>query len=289
MNSNADQPAGRTVRQAVADYDSYGYAVFREVLDNELIQEARDHVDWLLERNPGTRPEQLHHSLMQDDPFWVRLISDDRLLDIAERFIGPDIALFASHYVAKPPLDGQAVLWHQDGTYWPLQPMQVVTLWLAIDDSDSGNGCMRVIPKTHAMRLFSEDELQKKDDGKNVLGSGIDPALIEESKALDVILKAGDVSVHHPNLIHGSHANTSERWRRGLTIRYIPVTTRILTEELHPSAFVLRGQAAADINQYNPWPKYVEGKHMGFRGAERWNRRCNQMNAAFLAPTARPK
>lgn len=268
------------MRQVIADYNSHGYAVFKEVLDPELIEEARNHIDWLLQKNPATRPEQLHHFLMQDDPFWVRLVSDDRLLDIAEQFVGPDIALFASHYIAKRPFDGQAVLWHQDGTYWPLDPMEVVTLWLAIDDSDCENGCMRVIPQTHTVDLFSEDELQQRNDGTNVLGSGIDSTLVDESKAVDVILKAGGVSVHHPNLIHGSHANTSARWRRGLTIRYIPVTTRILTEKLHPSAFILRGQAVANINQYNPWPRYVEGKHMRFNGTEQWNSRCDHVNAA---------
>lgn len=270
----------RAMRQAMTNYNLHGYTVFKEVLDRELIQDARNHVDWLLHKNPDTRPEQLHHFLMQDDPFWVRLVSDDRLLDIAEKFIGPNIALFASHYIAKAPLDGQAVLWHQDGTYWPLEPMEVVTFWLAIDNSDRENGCMRVIPNTQATRLFSEDELQQKDDGKNVLGSGIDPALLDVPKAVDVVLKAGDVSVHHPNLIHGSHANTSARWRRGLTIRYIPVTTRIITKELHPSAFVLRGQAVPNLNLYNPWPKYVAGKHMRFKGTEEWNVRCAQVNAA---------
>ncbi|NIR51448.1 phytanoyl-CoA dioxygenase family protein [candidate division KSB1 bacterium] len=271
------------MRQAMANYNSEGYAVFRKVLAPELIQEARNHIEWLLQKNPATRPEQLHHFLMQDDPFWVRLVSDDRLLDIAEKFIGSDIALFASHYIAKPPLEGQAVLWHQDGTYWPLEPMEVVTLWLAIDDSNCENGCMRVIPATHTTRLLSENELQQRNDGKNVLGSGIDSAQIDESKAVDIILRAGDVSVHHPNLIHGSHANTSSRWRRGLTIRYIPVTTRIVTEDLHPSAFILRGQAVANINQYNPWPKYVEGKHMRFSGTERWNIRCDHVNAANMS------
>lgn len=273
----------QTIEDAIKNYNSQGYAVFKEVLDPELIQEVRNHIEWLLQKNPTTRPEQLHHFLMQDDPFWVRLVSDDRLLDIAEKFVGPDIALFASHYIAKPPLDGQEVLWHQDGTYWPLEPMEVVTLWLAIDDSDRENGCMRVIPHTHTMNLFSEDELQQKNDGKNVLGSGIDPAQIDESKAVDIILKASDVSVHHPNLIHGSHANTSARWRRGLTIRYIPATTRILTEELHPSAFILRGDPLANINQYNPWPKYVAGKHMRFNGTERWNSRCDHVNAANMS------
>src|SRR5690606_14184038 len=77
----------------VDHYEREGYVLAHRVLDEDLVEEARRHIDWLLERNPGVRPEQLHHELMQDDPFWVRLISDPRLLDVAQAFIGPDIAL----------------------------------------------------------------------------------------------------------------------------------------------------------------------------------------------------
>ncbi len=120
-----------------AQYDRDGCAIYHDVLDGELVAEASAHVDWLAARHPDLRPENLGHTLMRDDPFWVRLISDERLLDIAEEYLGPNIALFASHYISKPPEDGQPVLWHQDGSYWPLEPMEVVTFWLAVDDSRS--------------------------------------------------------------------------------------------------------------------------------------------------------
>ena len=122
--------------------------VYRNVLDPGLVYEAGRHIEWLQEQNPGRRPEQLGHDLVAQDPFWVRLVSDRRLLAIAAHYIGEDIALFASHYIAKPPGDGQEVLMHQDGSYWPLEPMEVVTLWLAVDDSDVDNGCMKVLPGT---------------------------------------------------------------------------------------------------------------------------------------------
>ena len=253
-------------------FDRAGYVVVKGVLDDVLVQETRSHVDWLMAKNPGVRPEQFHHTLMTDDPFWVRLISDPRLLDVAQAFIGPDIALFASHYIAKPPHDGQAVLWHQDGSFWPLDPMEVVTLWLAADDVDVENGCMRVLPGTQTERLVTLDEMEKREDGMNVLGTGIRPSDIDEAQAVDIILKAGDVEVHHPNIIHGSNPNNSPRWRRGLTIRYIPASTRILSEARWASAFLLRGNAhpRAD-NRYRPWPRFVGGKHMPFHDWTEWN------------------
>ena len=71
---------------------------------------------------------------MNDDPFWLRVVSDDRLLDIAELFVGPNIALFNSSYFCKRASHGSPVLWHQDRSYWPIDS-DVVTLWLAVDDS----------------------------------------------------------------------------------------------------------------------------------------------------------
>lgn len=254
-----------TLSDGKAQFDREGYTIFRGVLDRELIDEASNHIDWLLERNPGTRAEQLHNWLMQDDPFWVRLVADERLLDIAELFIGPDIALFASHYISKPPFDGQAVLWHQDGSYWPLEPMEVVTLWLAIDRADPENGCMRVIPSSHNLDLKAMDAHREE---VSVLGSGIADEYVDESQAVDLILDPGDVSVHNPNIVHGSNANHSPRRRAGLTIRYIPTSTKIVCEGQWPSAFLLRGEAKPGINSYLPFPKYVEGRHMPFRGCE---------------------
>jgi len=252
-----------------AQYDLYGYAVFRGVLDPDLMAEALAHVDWLRERHPDVRPEHLDCWLVTHDPFWVRLVSDDRLLDVAERFIGPNIALFASHYICKPPREGQPVLWHQDGSYWPLEPMEVVTLWLAVTASTPENGCMRVIPGTHRMGLHPN---RPRPDVANVLGSGMDESLVEEARAVDLVLAPGDVSVHHPNVIHGSNANASNTWRMGLTIRYIPTTTRIRHPGQGPfrSAFLLRGEAVEGVNEYNPRPRYLPGEHMPFRGCEAW-------------------
>lgn len=255
-------PSGSSVRDA---YSHEGYCILRDVLDAELIAESQQHVAWLRERNPGVRPEHLHHTLMTRDAFWVRLVSDPRLLDLVELFLGPNIALFGSHYIAKPPRDGMPVLWHQDGSYWPLEPMDVITFWLAVSDSTPANGCMRVLPRTQHLELQG---LTERHDRANVLESGMDDGLVDESRAVDIVLKAGDVSVHHPNIVHGSNPNTSDEWRIGLTIRYIPTTTRITCEGIHPSAFLLRGHAQPGINEYNPIPNYDPVHSMPYRGCD---------------------
>ena len=123
---------------------------------------------------------------------------------------------------------------------------------------------MRVIPRTHTLSL---QELQERSDVDNVLGSAISEALVDTSRAVDVVLAPGDVSIHHPNLIHGSEANHSDEWRMGLTIRYIPTSTRI-TKEGAGAPFLLRGNAVAGVNTYLPKPRYIKGEHMPFRGCE---------------------
>ncbi len=250
---------------AVKAYEDDGYVVFRKVIDPALIAETSDHVAWLQERHPDLRGEELSHELVAADPFWVRLVSDDRLLDIAEIFVGPDIALFASHYISKPPQVGQPVLWHQDGAYWPLEPMNVVTLWLAVDESVPENGCLRVIPGSHRGELHG---LRRRDDTDNVLGSE-SAADVDESQAVDMVLAPGDVEVHHPKIMHGSNANTSPRRRCGLTIRYIPTSTRIVTEQQpYASALLMRGEPG--VNVYQPRPVFVPGQHFDFAGSDRW-------------------
>jgi len=249
-------------------YEQDGYAIYRDVIDAELVQEASAHVDWLLRQNPGVRPEQLHNNLMTHDPFWVRLVADSRLVDVAAEYVGEDVALFASHYICKPPGDGQPVLWHQDGSYWPLEPMEVVTLWLAVDPSIPENGCMRVIPGTQDMDL---QEMHATPGGGNVLGSAMAADKVDANRAVDLVLAPGDISVHHPNIVHGSNANTSATRRCGLTIRYIPASTRIVTDKPpFPSAFMLRGQPMEGVNEYLPWPTYVAGEHMPFQGCDDW-------------------
>jgi phytanoyl-CoA hydroxylase len=267
MQGSRDRDGGHCLvgSQILDKYRREGFVILRDVIDDALLSEVDAHVAWLGRRFPGIPGEQLGHELMRDDPFWVRLISDDRLLDIAEVFVGPDIALFASHYISKPPRVGQPVLWHQDGAFWPLQPMDVVTLWLAVDRADPDNGCMRVVPGSHEWDLA---EMREATEVDNVLGKEIAVA-VDESRAVDIALEPGDVEVHHPSIVHGSNPNTSPRRRCGLTIRYIPTSTRIVAEEQpYPSAFHLRGDPG--VNRYQARPRYVAGQHMSFRGSEQW-------------------
>ncbi len=201
--------------------------------------------------------------------------------------MGPDLGLFASHYIAKPPFTGKAVPWHQDGSYWPLDPMEVITFWLAIDRSDEENGCMKVIPGTQQDNLSALEDFVAQTE-ENAFEIALDPDSVDESKAISMILNPGDISIHNPLITHGSHKNTSRRWRRGLTIRYIPTHTQITIEKPHPAAFIFRGAGHANGNGWNALPAYDPSTSMSFADQAEWNEKVAEHNARYRGFIVQP-
>ena len=249
--------------EAKTRFEQDGYVIFRKVIDSELLAEANEHVAWLYKRYPDLRPEHFHHPLMRDDAFWVRMVTDPALLDIATAFLGPDVACFTAHYICKPPVDGHAVLWHQDGAYWNLSPMNALTLWVAIDRSGPDNGCLRMIPGSHKHPIWPT---RLRDDVPNMLASSVNAGLPwSQEDAVEICLEPGDVSIHHPHIIHGSEANRSAHRRCGLDIGYIPADTQILNEGLYLNPILVAGQGGK-AQQYRPWPMFDVEQTIAFRG-----------------------
>ncbi len=146
-----------------------------------------------------------------------------KILDIVEDLIGPNIICWATHYFCKMPGDDKGVSWHQDCSYWPLTPSKTVTVWLAIDDADRENGCMRVIPGSHLTGHLKWRESDASEN--NVLTQTIEGAE-RFGQPVDIELKAGEISLHSDLLVHGSLPNRSNRRRCGLTLRYCPPDVR---------------------------------------------------------------
>ncbi|MFW6038916.1 MAG: phytanoyl-CoA dioxygenase family protein, partial [bacterium] len=152
------------------------------------------------------------------------------VLDLVEPIIGPDIALWSSHFICKPAGKGKRVPWHEDSAYWKgrLDPMDVVTVWLAIDPSTPQNGCMRVVPGSH-VNGFSEYEPVAERE-KEVFAREIKGADRFEHEAVDCVLEPNQCSIHHAKCVHGSHANTGHMRRCGYTMRYMPTTVKFIDE-----------------------------------------------------------
>ncbi len=151
------------------------------------------------------------------------LLTDPRLVAIAGDLLGDDVVAWGSHFFCKMPRDGKAVSWHQDASYWPLSPSHAVTIWLAIDDADRGNGCMRFLAGSHH---FGHLTYRPSDPAEhNVLDQTVEDAE-RYGTPVDDELRAGEISVHSDLLLHGSEANLSDRRRCGLTLRYCAASVR---------------------------------------------------------------
>ena len=121
------------------------------------------------------------------------------------------------------PHDGKTVAWHQDASYWPLSPSKAATVWLAIDDADIENACMKFVAGSHH---FGHMTYRESDSAEhNVLNQSIDNAEQYGEVVYDQ-LRAGQVSIHSDLLLHGSEANDSSRRRCGLTLRYCAASVR---------------------------------------------------------------
>ncbi len=205
-------------------YLLYDQPVFAQQKFDALKNHFEERVVHFVERT-GQSPEHFDVPHFEDTKLFDWLF-DDSVLDIVESVIGPDIALWSSHFIAKPPGVGKRVPWHEDSAYWGqvLDPMEVVTVWLAIDPSMPANGCMRVIPRTHH-HGYSEYE-PVKDPSKEVFATEIRKDQIDEGKAVDCILEPNHCSIHHAKTIHGSNANTSSMRRCGYTMRYVSATSK---------------------------------------------------------------
>jgi phytanoyl-CoA hydroxylase len=265
----------------VKQYENDGFAVIRNVVDIDLIEEARRHVEWLTKKYPDLRPEHFHHPLMRDDTFWVRLVTEEKLLDIVELFLGPNLACFTAHYICKPPFSGQPVLWHQDGAYWKLEPLEAITLWLAVDESTPENGCLRMIPGSHNLPL---QRPEKCTDSPNMLFSSVNDSFvqncIETSKVTDIMLQPGDVSIHHPHIIHGSQPNTSPKRRCGLDMGFIKTSTRITNQDLYLDPILVKGTPVHGVNNYRAYPQYGSEKTIQFKGYENWINKAQMKDIA---------
>lgn len=155
------------------------------------------------------------------DHFLAEMADDPRLSSIARDILEAEPVAFGCTYIVKEPRHGLAALWHQDGHPWRtrLGVTEAVTLWVALDPADENSGGLRVIPGSHAL---AAQPLRPSTGPASVFGSEIDPGLVDETRARQLTLNPGDVSAHHPHLIHGSLPNRSEHVRRALAVRYRP-------------------------------------------------------------------
>ncbi|HUR54331.1 MAG TPA: phytanoyl-CoA dioxygenase family protein, partial [Gemmataceae bacterium] len=201
-----------------------GYLKPLRIFDAAAIAEIRRYFDALLAKYTaeGKDSYSISSAHLRHGRVWD-VLTNPRVVAIVSDLIGPSVVAWGSHFFCKMPRDGKTVSWHQDASYWPLTPSKAVTVWLAIDDADRGNACMKYIPGSHhhghlTYKMSETDEHNILDQTVvNAEGIG-EPVYVE--------LKAGEASLHSDLLLHGSEANTSDRRRCGLTLRYTTTDVR---------------------------------------------------------------
>lgn len=182
-------------------------------------------------------------------PWLYDVVADDTILDTVESVIGPNILCWSSGFFNKDAHDPAIVSWHQDSTYWGLDPMDIITAWVAFTPSTVESGCMRVIPGTHTIgQLRHEDTFAEH----NLLSRGQEITDdIDLSAAVDIELQPGEMSLHHVRIVHGSGPNTTDMPRFGLTIRYIP--THVRQHGGRTTATLVRG--VDEYDHFDPEPR----------------------------------
>jgi hypothetical protein len=222
---------GSDGRLSVARYRAEGLVVSPFRLPDELLARMRASLDRLLAARSDIPPESLicphipaggaHGAAAAAE--WLEYCTNPQILDLVEQLIGPDIILWGSQVFCKPARIGREVPWHQDGQYWPIKPLATCSAWIALDDVDAHNGCMRYIPGSHASGSIYEHRVTDREG--IVLNQEVDPSSFDASSARDDVLQAGQFSLHDVFLIHGSGPNRSSRRRAGFVIRYMPATS----------------------------------------------------------------
>jgi hypothetical protein len=223
----------------VQAYERDGFVFPVDVLTNQEVNEFRGELKaW--EQARGSLidfPEKSKSYLLFN---WAdQLVHHPKILDAVQDLIGPDILVYHSTLFLKEANTPAYVRWHQDSTYFYLQPHLHVTAWVALSDASVQAGCMRVLPGSHRWGALEHDD---KPEPMNMIrrGQGISDRFDQETGTM-MPVSAGQMSLHHTDLVHASGANDSADRRIGYAISYIPAHVRPVGD-IRPSALCVRGR-----------------------------------------------
>lgn len=261
LESTAEELASVTAED-VKFFNDQGYLLPKgKVFPEAKFKKLKECFEKLLANlPPGKRPETMDVPHFMHPELFEWLFADE-VLDLIEPILGPDIALYSSHFICKPKGDGKRVPWHEDSAYWKgkLDPMEVVTVWLAIDESTPENGCMYVIPKTHREGKQGYSTYAPVDSTTSVFGNEIIKEERNDALAIPCILEEGQCSLHDAKLMHGSPPNKSQKRRCGYTMRYTSARSS-LADDVWPwhNLYLARGRNLRNLPYADPTRAHPE-------------------------------
>ena len=253
--------ARRLTPSEIGQFHERGFIKNLPLLEAEEVKLLQTGFTELLEMVPPDVDIYRMNNWHKANRWFYELTRLPAILDYVEDLLGPNFNQWGGAFFVKFPHDESTVPWHQDAKYWPLEPRTTVTVWLAVFDADAENGCMRVVPGSHRRGDLHHDKLpEAKDwsqdsddaarDSKYVLWQTVDAKSFDEADAVDIDMKAGEISLHDDDLIHGSPGNPSDRMRAGITLRFCPTDVKCdLSVWPNFEVYPARG---VDHNQFNP-------------------------------------
>lgn len=171
------------------------------------------------------------------------LVHDPRIVEPVSAVLGPDVLLWSMDWFIKEP-GPSFVSYHQDATYWGLEPHHVASTWIALSDAGMDTGPMRFLPASHKGPVYPQDDTYEED---NLLSRGqVVEAEVDESKTVASPLKPGEMSIHHVRVIHGSDPNRTRDRRIGMVLRYCATDVR-QTKAADDRAILVKGR---DVHQH---------------------------------------
>ena len=223
----------------ITQYERDGYVGPVDAFSTERAKIWRERLE-SFERAQGQKMTRGHnfkpHLLF---PWVDEIVHAPEILDAVEDLIGPDIRLFHLTVWPKDANSGAYVSWHQDATYFALDPVCHVTAWVALTDAPVEAGCMEVVPGSHKLGQLRHAEMQ---DPENLLSRGQALAVdVDRTRTAFMPVKAGQFSLHHTHIVHNSRPNRSNDRRIGLGISYIPTHARC-TAPSRVTAMLVRGR-----------------------------------------------
>ena len=205
----------------INEYKQNGFVIPDFVMPENILLKIEERHNKLLKIHPEFK--NYCPAVLSYDEGFLDFCKNEIILNFVEQLIGPNFALWNSSFFAKPAINGHATPWHQDGQYWPIRPLATCTVWLAIDDATIENGCLRFIKGSHIDQKLKAHNIN--NDKNLTLNQELVKEEYDEKKAVNLILKRGQISLHDVYLVHGSEANNSLKARRAITMRFMPTSS----------------------------------------------------------------
>jgi non-heme Fe2+,alpha-ketoglutarate-dependent halogenase len=205
-------------------YEDEGFVSPINIFSKEKANEIRNEIELIEKEIPGELDNSGRYNAHLISPLLDEVTHHPKILDAVQSLIGEDILVCGTTLFIKNPHEKGFVSYHQDAKYIGLEPHNWVTAWIAITDSNEYNGCMRMWSGSHKDNLKEHDQMFNEG---NLLTRGQTVNNVPREETTPLILEAGQMSLHHPTVVHGSDLNKSNDRRIGFVIQsYIGTNVR---------------------------------------------------------------